>query len=142
MGNLFTAHGSSADPDQLNLSNGGTDVFFDILTLAGCSLAETAWQQNLVLHFADGHRHSRGFDGFDLSDVPWTQDWRSEKAFFLRIIDAAGRHAWSQLRYDPPHARTYLETYRAMLTGYAPQPVDAPKWGDWRNAPQIRVLRR
>jgi len=67
MGNRFTAHGSSAERDELKLSNGGTDVFFDVLTLAGCDLAETAWEQNLVLYFADGHRLGFGTAGFDLS---------------------------------------------------------------------------
>jgi hypothetical protein len=61
MGNGFTAHGSSTGPDELYLSNGGTDAFLDVLTLSGCALAETPWQQNLVLHFADGHRYDRGF---------------------------------------------------------------------------------
>ena len=42
------------------MSNGSTDVFFDVLTLAGCDLARTAWEQNLVLYFADGHRTGMG----------------------------------------------------------------------------------
>jgi hypothetical protein len=64
-----------------------------VLTLAGCALAHTAWTQNLVLHFADGHRLSRGASGFDLDELPWTPGWRDEKAFFPAIIDAGASSA-------------------------------------------------
>ena len=50
------------------MSNGSTDVFFDVLTLAGCDVARTAWEQNLVLYFADGHRTGMGASGFDLAE--------------------------------------------------------------------------
>ena len=43
MSNRFTAGGSPPDGTGLRLSNGGTDVLFDVLTLAGSALAETAW---------------------------------------------------------------------------------------------------
>jgi hypothetical protein len=143
VGNCFSADGSSADCTELYLSNGGTDVFFDVLTLAGCDLAETPWQQNLILHFADGHRHSRGLDGFDLSELPWTSDWRSEKAFVLRVIEtAAKRHGWDRLAYDPPHVADYLATYEAMLAGFTPVPVDPPAWGDWTKPPSPDHLTR
>lgn len=75
MANRFTAAGPPPDDTGLRLSNGGTDVLFDVLTLAGCALAETAWEHHLVLHFADGHRTGRGTSGFDLSELPWTADW-------------------------------------------------------------------
>jgi hypothetical protein len=143
MGNSFTARGSSAGLDELYLSNGGTDVFFDVLTLAGCHLAETPWQQNLVLLFADGHHDSRGFSGFDLVEIPWTADWSAERAFFLRLVDAAlGRHGWDRLRYDPPRVAGHLGTYREMVSAFTPLPVDAPDWGDWRLAPSPDLLAR
>jgi hypothetical protein len=140
VGNIFTADGSPVD---LDLTNGGTDVFFDVLTLAGCALAETPWQQNLVLRFADGHRAGRGTDGFDLREVPWTEDWRAERAFFLRVVDtAARRYGWDRLRYDPPFASAYMAEYHGMLDGYRPRPVEAPEWGDWRTPPTPELLAR
>jgi hypothetical protein len=143
--NSFTADGSPPDSARLRLSNGGTDVLFDVLTLAGCALAETAWQYHLVLHFADGHRLGRGTSGFDLSELPWTADWAAEKAFFLRIIDTAlDRHGWDQLRYDPPYAAVSLAAYRAMIAPFTPVPATAPSpsWGDWRTAPRPELLAR
>ncbi|MBF9133357.1 hypothetical protein I0C86_31010 [Plantactinospora sp. S1510] len=143
MGNRFTAYAESAGPGDLYLSNGGTDVFFDVLTLAGCHVAETPWQQNLVLLFADGHRYSQGFAGFDLGEIPWTVDWPAEKEFLLRVIDTAlGRHGWHRLRYDPPAIAGQLARYREMVVAFTPAPVDAPRWGDWRTAPAPALLTR
>ena len=122
--NRFTAGGSPPDGTGLRLSNGGTDVLFDVLTLAGSALAETAWEQNLVLHFADGHRISRGISGFDLDELPWTRSWQAEKAFFLQMIDTAlGRHGWDRLRYDPPFPTASLAAYRAMVAQFTPVPA-------------------
>jgi len=143
MGNRFTAHGSSAERDELSLSNGGTDVFFDVLTLAGCDLAETAWEQNLVLFFSDCHRIGFGTAGFDLSEIPWTADWRAEKEFLLRVIDtAASRHGWGRLRYDPPYAAGSLADYRVMVAGFAPVPAAVPDQADWVTAPPEELLAR
>jgi hypothetical protein len=143
VGNRFTAYGSASELTELRLSNGGTDVFFDVLTLAGCDLAGTPWQQNLVLHFADGHRLGMGMSGFDLSDLPWTENWPAEKAFFLRLIDlAASQHGWSELRYDPPYAVTWLAAYRAMVAGFVPAPKTEPGRADWRTAPRAEWLAR
>ncbi|GAA2434001.1 hypothetical protein GCM10010191_55450 [Actinomadura vinacea] len=138
MGNSFTAYGTRAAEDHLYLSNGGTDVFFDVLTLGGCAIAVSTWERNLVLHFADGHRYSRGFSGFDVSELPWTADWPSEKAFLLAVVDKAStRHGWDSLAYYPPYASDYLRRYRSMVAGL-PAPVPVPRHGirdDWREPP-------
>jgi hypothetical protein len=120
-------------------------VLFDVLALAGCALAETPWEHNLVLHFADGHRLSRGTGGFDLNELPWTPDWQAERAFFLRLIDTAlDRHGWDRLRYDPPYAAAGLAAYRAMIAQFTPVPAAAssPSWGDWSTAPRPELLAR
>jgi hypothetical protein len=143
VGNRFTAYGSSAELTELRLSNGGTDVFFDVLTLAGCDLAETPWEQHLVLHFADGHRLGMGMSSFDLGDLPWTASWAAEKAFFLKMIDAAaGRRGWDQLLYAPPYAATWLAAYRTMVEGFVPVPAMAPGRADWLTAPRAEWLAR
>ncbi|MFF5258357.1 hypothetical protein ACFY4C_05385 [Actinomadura viridis] len=145
MGNRFTAYGTRVPEDVLYLSNGSTDVFFDVLTLAGCALAATPWQRNLVLHLADGHRLGRGVHGFDLSELPWTEDWMEEKAFLLEVIDKAiTRYGWERLAYHPPYARDDLRRYRAMVEGLpAPVPVRrSAARGDWRVPPPPASLAR
>ena len=145
MSNWFTADGSQPAAPGLHLSNGATDVLFDALTLAGCGRARTAWERNLVLHFADGHRRGRGTSGFDLGELPWTANWAAEKAFFLQLIDAAlNREGWDQLSYDPPYIIADLITYRAIVAQFRPVPVPAPApdWGDWDEAPLPEMLVR
>jgi hypothetical protein len=141
--NSFSASGSLPGSTGLRLSNGATDVLFDVLTLAGCALAETAWEQNLVLHFADGHRLGRGTSGFDLSELPWTANWPAEKAFFCQVISAAlSRHGWDRLRYDPPDIAASLAVYQTMVARFTPVPAAFPGWGDWTIAPRPRLLVR
>ena len=84
------------------MNNGSTDVFCDVIALAGSPIARTAWQQNLVIHFCDTSRASRGFAGFNLEEMPWTPDHRAEQNFFLDILDrATARTAWQNLNYTP-----------------------------------------
>jgi hypothetical protein len=140
--NTFTADGSTG-PRDLDLTNGATDVFLDVLTLAGCAIAATPWECHLVLHFSDGQRGSLGTAGFDLGELPWTADWPAEKAFLDRLIALAlTRHQWDRLGYDPPYAIGCLTTYREMVAGYEPVPVAAPAWGDWRVPPAPELVAR
>jgi hypothetical protein len=133
MGNAF---GTVDGAERLHLSNGGTDVLFDVLTLAGCALADTPWRQNLTLLFADGHRLDRGFSGFDLAELPWTNDARREQVFFRAIVSIArGRHGWHRLNYDPPYIAGQLATYAAMLRGFTPRPNPDSRYGDWAVPP-------
>ncbi|MQY06619.1 hypothetical protein [Actinomadura macrotermitis] len=142
--NSFTVHGTTAAGDELRMTNGGTDVFLDVLTLAACALARTPWQQNLALHFADGHRLGRGDFGYDLSELPWTAGWPQEKDFHLEVIDAAAAgHGWERLDHPADRARAYLAAYRPMLAGFTPVPVfRSAWWGDWRIAPPAERLER
>lgn len=142
MGNIFPTIRGDGGPD-LDLTNAGTDMFFDIMTLASCALARTPWQQNLALLFADGQRYSRGFSGFALNELPWTSDACEEHRFMLAVIEKArGRHGWDRLTYDPPYAQGYLETYRAMVQSFTPAPTDSPRFGDWRAAPHPDLVQR
>jgi hypothetical protein len=128
--NRITARGA-AGPVELALSNGSTDVLFDVLTLAGSTYARTPWEQHLVLHFADGHRVSRGCAGFDLDDLPWSDDWPQERAFLERMIAAARSGlGWDRLGYRPPLVGDQLTVLAAMVSGFSPlQPAGQGEWG-------------
>ena len=133
MANCFGVDGTPGAP-VLNLSNGGTDVLFDVLTLAGCQLARTTWEQYLILMFATGHRLDRG-----MTELPWTADWPAEKAFFLAVLDlAAGRFRWDELGYDPPYAHHDVTRYHDMVAGFTPCPAlscSGPDGVDWSVPP-------
>lgn len=142
MSNCFTAQGVDR---SVGMTNGATNVFCDVVALAGSSVAGTAWQRQLVVHFCDLDRVGIGMAGFDLADLPWTRQWPAEKEFFLHVIDrAAGRHGWERLRYEP-NVDAYLSAYRGMLVDFVPRPTAESPLGDWTVDPeesQVDLCRR
>ncbi|HKU98257.1 MAG TPA: hypothetical protein VJR58_23405 [Vineibacter sp.] len=142
MGNIYSIRRGEGGLD-LDLTNGATDVFLDVMTLASCPLAHTPWQQNLALLFADSQRFDYGFAGFALDELPWTDNATQEHRFLLAVIDKAlTRHGWNLLTYDPPYAQGYLETYRTMVQRFTPVPTISDHFGDWRTEPDADRLQR
>jgi hypothetical protein len=133
MGNAF---GTVDGAERLHLGNGSTDVFFDVMTLAGCALADTPWRHNLTLMFADGHRLDRGFSGFDLAELPWTSRAADEHVFLRALVSIAlGRHGWHHLNYDPPYIAGQLREYHRLILGFAAVPNPGSRYGDWTVPP-------
>ncbi|MRH89677.1 hypothetical protein GFY24_19880 [Nocardia sp. SYP-A9097] len=132
MGNKFGARAIGA---SVYFSNGGTEVFFDVMALAGTPIARTPWEQHLVLYFCDfGGRQGRGTDGFDLDEIPWTGD-RGEYSFFTRTMRRAlRRDGWHRLHYEPVNIES-LQAFAAMLEAFSPAPVDNSWMGDWAVPP-------
>lgn len=121
MGNTFEGGGRS-----LSLSNGGTDVFVDVLMLAVSGLAAGDWDHRFatLLTLQDQNVLGRGAVGFDLEDIDWGRcphERDAAKAFVLRVLDLAlSRHRWDELGYEPPFAERYLRQYRAMVEAFDP----------------------
>ncbi|MFI6865393.1 hypothetical protein [Nocardia sp. NPDC050406] len=132
MGNHFSADAVGLD---VYMTNGGTDVFCDVLALAGSPVARTPWQRHLVLHFCDMARYARGMSGFDLAELPWTRDHRREQDFFLELVERAKRRiGWEKLHYTP--AVDYsLEAFAHMLTVFRASETVNADFGDWTVAP-------
>ncbi|WP_030620162.1 hypothetical protein [Streptomyces sclerotialus] len=125
MANVFTA-----GEERLDLSNGGTDVFVEVLMLAVSALAESEWERRFaaLLNQQDQHVMGNGVVGFDLADVDWGADPYGARDFVLRAVRLARhRHRWDELRYDPPHAEGYLRRYEAMVAAF--DPLDPPPPG-------------
>ncbi|MET9658198.1 hypothetical protein [Streptomyces sp. NPDC006510] len=68
MGNVFGGGGR-----RLYLSNGGTEVFVDVLMLAVSGLADTVWEHRFatLLSQQDQSVMGCGVVGFDLEDIEW-----------------------------------------------------------------------
>ncbi|WP_326764620.1 hypothetical protein OG978_08555 [Streptomyces sp. NBC_01591] len=121
MGNIFHGGGRSLD-----LSNGGTDVFVDVLMLAVSDLADSTWEYRFatLLTLQDQCVLGRGVVGFDLEDIDWGRSPRERAAakdFVLRVLDLAlRRHRWDELGYEPPFAEGYLRQYREMVEAFDP----------------------
>lgn len=128
VGNRFTA---DAVGMKVDMTNSSTDVFCEVLALAGSGVASTEWQQNLVLHFCDLARYARGTGGFDLAELPWTQDHRQEQEFFIELLDRATRRTeWHRLHYTPMIDHN-LDAFTRMLTTFRAEETVDSSFGDW-----------
>lgn len=145
MGNLFRGGGL-----DLDLSNGGTDVFLSVLQFALSDLADEPWQDELAQWVAwhDQTLVGLGTVGFDLEEIHWDPArFREQKAFLLRAVDtAASRYRWSELCYDPPYAEIYLHRYREVVAAFELPPDFRPAagygWpGPWREGLRCPVHR-
>ncbi|MDQ0984609.1 hypothetical protein [Streptomyces sp. V2I9] len=118
------------DGQCLEMSNGGTAVFVDVLALAVSALAREPWHFRFaaLLTLQDQSVIGRGVVGFDLADLAWgdtPQERAAAKEWLLRVLDLAlTRHRWEELTYEPPYAETYLRTYRAMVEVFDPATAD------------------
>lgn len=112
--------------DGLSLSNGGTDVFLDVLTLAVSDLAHDAWDYRFaaLLTLQDQNVMGRGAVGFDLGEIGWgatPAEQARAKDFVVRVVGLAlRRHRWDELGYEPPFAEGYLRRFRAMVEAFDP----------------------
>ncbi|MFG2617547.1 hypothetical protein ACGFXC_07955 [Streptomyces sp. NPDC048507] len=114
------------DGRHLEMTNGGTAVFVDVLVLAVCALARRTWDFRFaaLLTLQDQNVMGRGVVGFGLAELDWgdtPQERATAKDFVLRVLDLAlSRHRWEELGYEPARAEEYLRTYRAMVEGFDP----------------------
>ncbi|MFE1367351.1 hypothetical protein ACFW84_24375 [Streptomyces anulatus] len=114
------------DGRYLEMTNGGTAVFVDVLMLAVSDLAHDPWDFRFaaLLTLQDQSIMGRGVVGFGLADLDWgdtPQERAAAKDFLLRVLDLAlSRHRWEELSYEPPRAEGYLRTYRSMVEEFAP----------------------
>jgi hypothetical protein len=121
VGNIF-----NGGDDELDLSNGGTAVFVDVLMLATTALAEEPWDYRFaaLLTWQDQSVMGRGAVGFDLEDIDWgasPEEQARNKDFVLRVTDLAlTRHRWDELAYDPPFATDHLRRFRTMVATHTP----------------------
>ncbi|MFF9079211.1 hypothetical protein ACF1BR_05955 [Streptomyces rubiginosohelvolus] len=121
------------DGGRLEMRNGGTAVFVDVLVLAVSALAREPWHFRFaaLLTLQDQSVMGRGVVGFDLAELDWgdtPQERAAAKDWLLRVLDLAlTRHRWDELTYDPPYAEGYLSTYRAMVEAFDPATAEPGK---------------
>ncbi len=92
---------------RLDLSNSGTEVFVDVLTLAVSDLAEDPWDYRFaaLLTLQDQSVMGRGAVGFDLEDIDWgaTPHERARaKGFVLRTAASSAGEAPGSVRWGRP----------------------------------------
>lgn len=92
-------------PEYIQMSNGLTDVFINVLVLSGSKMAQTVDEKRLIVWLAerDQSRIGGGAVGFDIPDMPWNrQTFAENRAFLLEVIASArNRIGWEVLEYAP-----------------------------------------
>lgn len=110
----------------LEMTNGGTAVFVDVLVLAVSALAREPWDHRFaaLLTLQDQSVMGRGAVGFALAELDWGDTQRERaaaKGFLLRVLDLAlSRHRWEELTYEPARAEGHLRAYRALVEEFDP----------------------
>ena len=107
--------------DDLNMSNGGTSMFINVLCLSGGRIAETESQKRFMVFLAEKNQNVCGIGtvGFDIVDMPWDRNsFDDDKTFMLRVIEGA-RHklGWETLGYVPNEAfvAEYLDKFQKLV---------------------------
>jgi len=106
-----------SNKDNLNMSNGGTSVFINVLCLSGGRIAETESQKRFMVFFAEKNQNvcGSGTVGFDIVDMPWDKNsFDEDKAFILKVIEGARQKlGWETLGYTPNEelVMEYLDTF-------------------------------
>lgn len=108
-----------SDKDDLNMSNGGTSMFINILCLSGGRLAKTKSQKRLMVFLAEKNQNAIGLGtvGFDIVDMPW-DSFAEDKAFMLKVIEGAKQKlGWETLGYKPNEefALQFLDTFQKLI---------------------------
>jgi hypothetical protein len=124
----------------LSMSNGLTDVFFEVLAIAGTDRATTVWEKCFAYWLVRGDqaRSGRGCVGFDIESMGWTKgDFDAQKRFVVAVIDAArAKSGWDRLAYEPHEAvfKT-LDEFRSMVEAFPLEAAGAPSGWEWQLPP-------
>ncbi|MFJ5731598.1 hypothetical protein [Streptomyces paradoxus] len=127
MANIF-----SGGDRELDLPNGATEAFVEVLVLAVSDLASQAWDFRFaaLLILQDQNVMGRGAVGFHLEEVDWgagESERARSKDFVLRVTAlAASGHRWSELGYHPPRVHDYLDRFRIMVESFTPPTSSGP----------------
>lgn len=121
MSNIISFDGKAAPgDDSLAMSNGGTDVFINILALSGSVIARTESEKRLMVYLCEKDQITgRGCVGFDIVEMPWEKEtFEEDKKFMIRLINGArNKTDWERLDYSPNEELIsyYLDTFENLI---------------------------
>ena len=92
MGNAITNKRHSLN-DRLKMSNGLTEAFLHVLVLNGSALATSDGERDLITWLArhDQNVVGRGTVGFDLREMPWSENSIRRRISFYERLMLRGR---------------------------------------------------
>lgn len=123
--------------DSLNMSNGLTSVFIEVLVISGSILASTNREKELIIWLAQRDQSIVGIGtvGFKIDEIPWTTDsFDMEKAFIINTILHAKRSTgWERLSYIPNQVWLIdcLEKFQTMIAAFDKKDIDPGSYLQW-----------
>jgi hypothetical protein len=136
VGNQITSERVPGAP-ELDMSNGLTAVFLDVLALAGSDLATDEWERAFVYWLVqhDQERTGLGSVGFDVGDMGWTEArFEAQRTFILRVIDGAlARTRWDELPFVPGEELVLpaLRAFRLLVEQFPATAITTPSSDAW-----------
>lgn len=111
---------ASLEDISVKMSNGGTDVFINVLVLSGSELAEADSEKRMIVYLAERDQViGQGAVGFCITDMPWSRDTFSrDKEFLIKVIHGAKSGlGWEKLEYSPNEEiiAGYLENFESLI---------------------------
>ncbi|MDE5597924.1 MAG: hypothetical protein K2J04_08830 [Lachnospiraceae bacterium] len=137
MSNIISFDGKVAsDDDSLVMSNGGTDVFINILALSGAVIARTESEKRLMVYLSEKDQIvGRGCVGFDIVEMPWDKEtFEEDKKFIIKVVNGArNRIDWEQLDYSPNEeiVLRYLDTFENLINRMTVNDIREDSLNDW-----------
>ena len=76
MANIISFNGNiTPDDESLQMSNGLTNVFINVLALSGSELAQTESEKRMIVYLSEKDQGIIGIGcvGFDIVEMPWNK---------------------------------------------------------------------
>lgn len=127
--------------DSINMSNGTTNVFINVLALSGSYLAKTDTEKRMIVWLSEKDQTmGLGNVGFDVVEMPWSrQSFESDKKFMLEVIkQAKSRLSWEVLDYTPNEAIIFplLDKFNEYIKQMSESDIDETETMEWIKAAQ------
>ncbi|WP_410769454.1 hypothetical protein [Fontibacillus sp. BL9] len=123
--------------ESFKMSNGLTSVFIEVLVISGSILAETSREKELIIWLGQQDQSVVGIGtvGFDIDEMPWTEDhFENEKGFLLRTISGAvDGLGWERLSYEPRKDWVIgcLKQFRLMINAFDKESINMDSYLEW-----------
>lgn len=137
MSNIISFDNSISKTQPLVMSNGLSDVFIDVLVLAGSYLAKQSYEKELIVWLAEKDQSVVGIGtiGFDVVEMPWQlQYFEKQKSFLLKTIHfAINRTGWENLEYEPTNIVPDLKQFEMMIISISTDDIIQENRSEWLN---------
>ncbi|MDE6133158.1 MAG: hypothetical protein K2G04_07290 [Oscillospiraceae bacterium] len=138
MANIISFNGNITPyDDSLQMSNGLTDVFINVLALSGAALAQTESEKRMIVYLSEKDQKIIGIGcvGFDIVKMPWDKEtFEEDKRFIISVINGSkNKIGWEKLDYAPneAHILRCLDTFENLINKMTADNISENYLNDW-----------